>query len=95
LNGTVRQRIFEALMGEMLTARDISRAVGIMEKEVLEHLPHVARSTGGGFKFVTEPSRCLGCGFVFRKRDRLKTPGKCPICRSEGISETRFGIVGG
>jgi len=103
LNKTVRQMISEVLRGQLLTAKDISREVGIKEKEVLEHLPHVARSLGhkgpheGGReeKLVTEPSECLGCGFVFRKRARLKTPGKCPVCRSEEITETRYGIKGG
>ena len=96
---TIRKQIIEALKGQMLTAREISQSVGIKEKEVLEHLPHIARSLAShesvGPRLLVEPSACLECGFVFRKRDRLKTPGKCPICRSEGISETRFGIVGG
>jgi len=100
---TVRQRIAEALREDMMTARDISRAVGVKEKDVLEHLPHVARTIegkgggkGGGPEeetFVVEPSECLECGFVFKKRDRLKTPGKCPVCRSEEITETMYGIV--
>ena len=91
---TIRQRITEALKGNMLTAKDISRAVGISEKDVSEHLSHISRSvaTQGDEAFVTEPSRCLECGFVFRKRTRLKTPSKCPACRSEEITETRFGV---
>lgn len=95
---TVRQKIVEALKGRMLTAKDISRAVGIKEKDVLEHLPHVALSItkakdGRSVKLVVEPSECLECGFVFRKRERLKTPSRCPVCRSEEITETRFGII--
>lgn len=91
---TIRQRITEALKTGMLTAKDISRSVGISEKEVHEHLPHISRSieNRGDEQFVVEPSRCLKCGFVFRKRDRLRTPSKCPVCRSEEITETRFGI---
>src|SRR4030067_245939 len=76
------------------SAKDIPRAVGISEKDVSEHLSHIARSVTnkGDEAFVTEPSRCLECGFVFRKRERLKTPSKCPVCRSEEITETTFGI---
>lgn len=44
-------------------------------------------------RFVVEPSECLKCGFVFKKRDRLKTPGKCPVCKSEEITETRYGVA--
>lgn len=88
----------EAVRGKMLTARDISRAVGIREKEVLEHLPHVARTVGSSkealtVRFVVQPSECVSCGFVFKKRDRLKTPSRCPVCRSEEITEMRFGII--
>lgn len=94
---TVRQKIIEALKGQMLTAKEISQAVGIKEKEVSEHLPHIAMTIaaheGEGMRFAVEPSQCLECGFVFRKRDRLKTPSKCPVCRSEEITETRFGVV--
>ncbi len=92
---TIRQRIIEALRGDMLTAKDISKAVGISEKEVHEHLPHIARSAASQVngELAVEPSKCLECGFVFRKRTRLKTPSKCPVCRSEEITETRFGIV--
>jgi len=67
-----------------------------MEKEVQGHLAHIARSVaaaGGPERFVVEPSSCINCGFVFKKRDRLKTPSRCPICASEEITETRFKIT--
>ncbi len=51
----------------------------------------VARA--GGLRFVVEQSNCLSCGFEFRKRERLKTPSRCPICSSEEITEMRFGII--
>lgn len=84
----------------MLTTKDISKAVGIKEKDVIDHLPHVAKSLSKARadmsgRFVIEPARCLDCGFVFRKRERLKNPGKCPICNSEGITEARYGIISG
>lgn len=93
---TVRQKIAEALNGAFLTAREISQAVGIREKEVLDHLPHVARSASSGpdrARFVIQPSSCLSCGFVFRKRERLNTPSRCPVCASEEITGTRYGIL--
>lgn len=95
---TVRHRLLELLRGRTLqggdafTAKEISKALGIMEWDVLGHLPHVARSTGKGELFFMEPSGCLKCGFVFKKRGRFKTPGKCPICSSEEITETRYGV---
>lgn len=82
------------MKGRMMTAKDISRAVGIEEKEVFAHLAHIARSLRGTRRFKREPSMCLSCGFIFKKRERMRTPGKCPKCRSEEISETRYGIDG-
>lgn len=97
---TARQTIIEAIKGRLMTAKEISGAAGIAEKEVLTHLPHIERSVsaaraGERLRFVVEPSRCLSCGFIFKKRERLKTPSRCPLCRSEEITEMRFGIEPG
>ncbi len=90
--GTVRQSIIFVLKEQTLSAKEISQAVGIREKEVYEHLTHIARSRSLGGKFVHIPSTCKDCGFVFRKRDRLTPPGKCFLCRSEAITPPRFRI---
>ena len=93
---TVRQRIIEALRGGFLSAKDISNAVGIREKDVREHLIHAARSIHRGQRherLAFEPSKCMSCVFTFRKRERLITPSRCPVCRSEEITETRYGIL--
>lgn len=74
------------------TARDISRRLGIREREVYEHLPHVEKSLGNDTKLIAQPARCLDCGFVFRKRTRFTTPGKCPVCRSEAIVPPVYGM---
>jgi predicted Zn-ribbon and HTH transcriptional regulator len=79
------------LAGEY-SARDISQALSIKEKEVYEHQPHVERSFGNGLSIISKPARCLDCGFVFRKRTRFTAPGKCPVCRSESISPPQYGI---
>jgi transcriptional regulator len=88
--GTVRQSIIFVLKDQEMTAKDISQAVGIREKEVYEHLAHIARSKLAEGKFILIPSTCKNCGFVFRKRDRLTPPGKCFLCRSEAITQPRF-----
>jgi hypothetical protein len=75
-----------------LTAGDISRLLGIREKEVYEHLPHVERSLRTGTTLISRPARCLDCGFVFKKRKRFTTPSRCPICRSESISAPVYAI---
>ncbi len=83
----------EALKRERLDLRDLSRLFGIKEKEVLDHLGHIAKSAGSG-QFVMEPASCKECGFSYKKRTRLSTPGRCPVCKSESISPPVFGIKG-
>ena len=87
---TLRHEIVSLLAEESLTAREISERVGIREKEVLEHLEHIKTALHGGL--VVIPALCMGCGFSFRKRERLKGPGRCPVCRSERIAEPRFSV---
>jgi transcriptional regulator len=82
------------LKDDEFTARDISRILGITEKEVYEHLPHVERSAGPGVNLIIDPARCLKCGFVFIKRKRFTSPGRCPVCRSESISQPVYGMRG-
>jgi predicted Zn-ribbon and HTH transcriptional regulator len=91
---TVRQAIMTLLREGWMTARELSAAVGISEKQVAAHLEHVRKSAGHEkLQLAVEPAECLDCGFVFKKRDRLQTPGKCPACRSEAISEPRYSLV--
>ena len=87
---TLRREIISLLMGQSLTAKELSERVGIGEKEVLEHLGHIKIALHGGL--VVIPALCLGCGFSFRKRERLKKPGRCPVCHSERIVEPAFSV---
>jgi len=90
--GTIRQRIAEALERECLDLRELSQRLGIKEKEVLDHLQHVAKSLRPR-RLSIEPAHCNRCSFSFRKRTRLSTPGHCPLCKSESISPPRFQIA--
>lgn len=87
---TVRQELIVLLGGEALTAKELSGLAGIAEKEVLEHLEHIKTALHG--RLVVTPPRCLGCGFSFQKRERLKKPGRCPVCRSERVTDPAFTV---
>lgn len=88
---TVRQRIISILEGQTLSAKEISGSVSIPEKEVYEHLEHIQRTVNTrDAHLVITPAECTKCGFVFRKRERLKKPGRCPLCRGEFIQEPLF-----
>ena len=87
---TIRQAIIGLLEGETLTARDISAGVHIPEKDVYDHLEHIKKSKPKELEVT--PAECRACGFVFHKRERLKKPGRCPICHKESIEAPQFSI---
>jgi transcriptional regulator len=89
---TLREAIAEILEKESFDLREISKRLRIKEREALDHLEHVARSVRPK-RFIMEPASCLDCGFVFKKRERLSAPSKCPLCRSLSISPPRFKII--
>jgi predicted Zn-ribbon and HTH transcriptional regulator len=90
---TIRQQIIAALNKETLSAKDLSGIVRIREKDVYEHLSHIHKSIQkNAGRLVITPAECRKCGFCFKKRERFKKPGKCPICRHESISEPLFVI---
>ncbi len=91
---TIRQTILGILEVMVLSAKEISTQVAITEKEVYEHLEHIRKTATGkkGYKLKVYPPVCKKCGFEFIKRDKLRKPGKCPVCRSESIKEPLFSI---
>ncbi len=90
---TTREQLAEALRRAPGTARDLSREVGLPERDVAEHLGHLARSLQArGERLSVEPAACIACGFVFRGRERLTRPGACPRCRSTRIDPPVFRI---
>ncbi|HET6421166.1 MAG TPA: ArsR family transcriptional regulator [Geobacteraceae bacterium] len=90
---TVRREIVEILRRQEMSARQISSTIGISEKDVFDHLEHIrAMLHGKGTGISVTPARCMKCGFVFRKRDRLSKPGRCPVCRGEQVEDPLFSI---
>jgi predicted Zn-ribbon and HTH transcriptional regulator len=75
---TVRADLIEQLRRGPATAKDLSSAVGIPERDVAAHLEHIERSLHHGEDRF------------FRTRDRLTRPGACPQCRGTHIEAPRF-----
>lgn len=91
---TIRHALSALLRDGRFSAKEISAALGIREKDVYSHLDHIRRSLQTGDEDLeTTPAECRSCGFVFAKRERLTPPGKCPMCRKEAISDPLFRIV--
>lgn len=90
---TRRQEIERLLREAPRTALDLSKLVGVSEREVPDHLAHLERSLKrrpGTLR--VEPVRCLGCGFTFEERRRFTRPGRCPGCRGRRLTLPRFSI---
>lgn len=90
---TIRQTIVELLKEEALSTRDLAEILDIREKEIFNHLEHIARSVSPKNRLVIKPAQCKKCGFLFKKRSRVTPPSRCPQCKSELIERPRFSIV--
>ena len=90
---TIRHQMLTALQQGPCSAKDLSVEIRIAEKEVYAHLEHIKKSLNKSNRsLVVTPAVCKKCYFVFSKRDRLKKPGKCPVCRGESIQEPLFSL---
>lgn len=90
---TIRQKIISLLKENTLSSKEISADASASEKEVYAHLEHIQKTINKKeHKLIVTPAECIKCDFVFRKRERLKKPGKCPACHSEKIQEPLFSI---
>lgn len=88
---TIRQKMKGLLEQDKWNSLELSSELSIEERVVFHHLEHVKRSLKGK-RLVVDPYVCQGCGYVFRKRNRLDRPGRCPKCRGSHIMMATFSI---
>lgn len=92
---TERQQIMALLesASEPVSVRDISKQAGLSEKEIIRHLEHIRRSLQQQkARLHLIPASCRACGFAFTKRQEVKKPSRCPVCRSEHLQPPLFYI---
>jgi transcriptional regulator len=88
---TIRQRMIALLHEKEMTARDLSQALGIREREVFDHLSHIARTVAAqGGKLEVLPIVCLACGWVFQERKRFTRPSRCPRCKKSHLETPAY-----
>ena len=93
-HATVRMALEAELRRGPASARDLSTAAGVREKDVASHLEHVEQSARArGERLVVEPAACGDCGFRFEGRRRLTKPGACPECRSTRIDPPLYSLA--
>lgn len=90
---TIRQHIIDLLTQREMNAIELSQDLGIREKEVYEHLPHISRSMAAqGRILVILPSQCLNCGYVFEERKRFTRPSRCAQCKGTHLQRPAYVI---
>ncbi len=87
---TVRHEIISLLERGSFSAKEISPEVSVSEKMVYDHLDHIRHKKG--LHLVVKPAECRKCSYTFIKRERLKKPGRCPVCKGEFIKAPLFSI---
>ena len=91
---TIRQYIVALLLDYTISAKELSNFLKIPEKDVHDHLVHIKKTMNkGSYHLVVYPAECSKCSFVFRKRDKLAKPGKCPICHCNQVIPPLFSII--
>lgn len=87
---TRREEIEELLRQRPWTPKELADYFGAPMNEIIEDLEHVRRGTQNPFIFKYQPPKCRDCGFLFKERSKMKTPSKCPKCRSESMDDGRY-----
>ncbi|MBU0961747.1 MAG: ArsR family transcriptional regulator [Proteobacteria bacterium] len=83
---TIRAEILRLLEDGELTVGELSKAIRKSEKELYDHLQHLLWAKS----LVIIPAECLKCGYRFSKREKVKKPGKCPLCKGTHIRQPLF-----
>lgn len=89
---TIRREIIDLMALRPVTIRDISRAVGISEKDAAAHLEHALKSAGREYVVEIDPAYCRQCGFIFSHRKKTKKPSRCPECREGSVESAVYSI---
>ncbi len=90
---TRRQRLTEELKNGWISIRALSISYKFSEKVIADDLEHIKKSISHRGKLMVKPAACINCGFVFKEREKMKSPSRCPKCKSERIMEGMFMLV--
>ena len=91
MSATIRQQIVRLLEIQSLGARDLAEYLALTPREVEGHLTHISRSLKK--RLQMEPAKCRQCGYVFKGRSRLDSPGRCPKCKAQRVDGPWFRVI--
>ncbi len=90
---TRRQRLTEDLKNGWINIRALSMIYKFPEKVIADDIEHIKKSISHRGKLMLKPAECINCGFVFKEREKIKSPSRCPKCKSERIKEGMVMLV--
>ena len=90
---TRRQEIIEILSETGHTVKELADRYETTVKDIETDLESIRKTLKRmGKKLIIKPSVCISCDFRFTKRDKIRSPSKCPKCRSENIAPQVFSV---
>lgn len=89
---TQRQEIIDMLRYRSLTVKEIADEFLTIPEIIVEHLKHIKATVYPQEKLMHTDPACRDCGFIFKERQKLKPPGKCPKCKSHRIDAPKYFI---
>lgn len=87
---TRRQEITALLKEHKVSMQELANKYKVEMSELTEDIEYIRFSFKN--KFRMEPAVCNYCGFVYREREKIKKPSKCPMCKHEDIVPPLFWI---
>ena len=87
-----REEIIRILEDEEKSAQDLANSYETTLQDILEDLEHIRLSIKPR-QLRMDPPLCRKCGFIFKERSRVKSPSRCPRCKSEWIQAPLFKIT--
>lgn len=90
--GIYRRDLLALLEREPMSVNEIARLMEVPPADVQDDLQHLLKSLRHtGQRIEVQPAHCRKCGFRF-KEDKLRKPGRCPICKGSWISEPKIAV---
>jgi predicted Zn-ribbon and HTH transcriptional regulator len=93
-SATIRQDIIELMKRDPMTPFEISGFLGISEREAAFHLEHALVSAVRNYRVEVTPAHCKACGYVFRDRNRVARPSRCPRCKAGRVEAAMYRLTG-
>ncbi|MFW9928904.1 MAG: transcriptional regulator [Candidatus Thorarchaeota archaeon] len=91
---TRREDITEYIYENPSSIKQLADFFGVTQKDIEIDLEHIQKTIkrNSTKRLLVKPAECKECLYVFKNRNKIKDPHKCPSCHNERISKQLFKI---